>query len=612
MSIPTNRYLISKIMDLLRNPLAQRNFKSFSESDWESFFEKYAFEDIRPFVGSKLVSKRIIKALEGIIIDHKKEDDEFSVVDSLLHDAATMKKPKKTSRGENIEHETPEHSDASDKLEKIACIQAYVHILIDNHRFYHAENVLKFEIRSANSDLRKLYDFSELYFLLGFVLLQQHKSDESIEALDSYRIIIENNPDLKLNITKCLRYLGSAWYSQGNQHGIFNAEKFYKDTIAFNINDTHSLIAANNLANFYINEYERGQTHRIQDVNDYLKQSQEIFNALVKMNSTEKGGFRSLEERYLYDAILKDTIAVSKLSEKRYDEAITDLNNALILIRLTRASPAPILYHLGMAYYHKKETPRAISNLVEATSIGKKSISKSPYLKLGYVSKAFDALGIIYYESKDLSNAKSHFQEALEFDANNHLARNHLISLDKPPKQPPADWFQYWTKTNGKKIALGIICSGIVLSLIIPGAVSGFMMEQTIEINSISNTFHNSEKETTLIKNNFTKSAVIDESFSKKSTCSLAISCIDESGAKGEKEVTTVISSEIPSNSTTTITKQSYKYVFSETQLAFSAILIFILLLPNIKTFKAAGVEIETRPLEVQEQGQPIITHPRF
>ena len=147
----------------------------------------------------------------------------------------------------------------------------------------------------------------------------------------------------------------------------------------------------------------------------------------------------------------------SLLNDKRYDEAIREFQNAIIL----KSDHKEAYNGIGLAYLHSQKYSEAISAFSEAIGIEPK------------YKDAYFGLGLTYHKSGDDIKATASLNEAIKIDPHFHIARQLLDAIKKPPTPPePQPALDVWrnilkkTAKNWQHIASGLFAVGFICCLI--------------------------------------------------------------------------------------------------------------------------------------------------
>lgn len=550
-----------------------KRIDGWKDAQWNEFLLKYQFEDIEPYLNPS-ASDSILCCLAGILLNELYDkNDMFFRVEPILHRAVRLCK--------------------RDEFPIIVCVMAYVHILIDRDKYYHAENVLKFEIRHASGESRKNPLFAEWHFLLGIVLLQQNKSDEAIEAFTFFDDLLEGHKDSnnwgnyaapKKTFTerkaRALRYLGSAWFLKNSRLARSKAEGFYYAVLDLEPKEADSItalssiskprriiackdsfVAANNLADHLIER--KAEKKKIREC---IKLLENILGQIEKKKGPW-GGFRSQVEKDFYRLAAKDTAATFRIFEGRYKDAECLLEKALEPYKdgpgaRKKLPPQAVAvhYHCGLALFLQGQYREATYSFKKVIEYEDSKQNTEYALSQKYVSRSYEALGVIRLKQNNASGAKKSFDNALSVDPGNASAKDRLNSIASSTES--VAWYAWWTASNGKKIALGILCVGVFLTLVVPPFSNIPATEEIVERRSVSSVLANDTG-------------------------------TPATGGEGAAEL-----EDAAGASTSSVTKTvTYAHFLSERQLIFAGILIFIILMPSIRKIKVAGLEIETAEL---------------
>lgn len=462
--------------------------KKLKTDDWDKIFKTYQFRDIKNSLSDNgNAIPFIIKSLSAIIYDMSKD---FYNADRLHHESVRGIKV--------IEH----------KKEKIPCVKAYAHFLLGRKRFFHAENVLKFEIRSDQFCQRGEKEFADLYFLLGLVLMAERLYYYSKEAfllylnslivhaldmnggsgttsefkyvddvanesdLDGFlthvESMVEHIPsDFKEDITMGFRYVGSALDGIGNKIELNKAKKYLEATYVVSPDSSHTALAYNDLADIYINEYHHEKGETLIEAKRKVTKAEEIMKKNEK-KLKEEG--RMLDYNY-YLSMIYDTAALVNMSEKNLKRSLGYLTQAYDLRKQHPVPPTAILFHRGMIYERKNDLKMAREEYEEAIQTRDKSD-----VKRRYVAKAYVALGMLEIKEKNLEQAKKNFESALDFDPDNADAAQNLRYLNAR-ESSQVDWWTWWSKPRAKKAALFALVATAVLVVLIPFIVDNVVEE---------------------------------------------------------------------------------------------------------------------------------------
>lgn len=501
--------------------------RSLSDEQWKKFFKSFEYDDLKDLINKqdrKLIPN-VEKILCGIIFGKfwEKEEDRFYKADLIMNEAVK----------------------GSKKKEKWPCVKAYAHYLISIQRFFHAENVLKFEIRSSDADLRGEKEFAELYFMLGFVLLAQNKFYDAIEAFRSnIDSLIFHKDEIKREdgepwfarlITRGIRYTGTAWQLIGTKIALDNAKNEYDKTKEYK-NSYHTAISLNNLVNIYINEFETEKNEKlIIDAKKAIKLAQGI---LVKNEGTIKEQTGEKEWNY-YRSVISDTNAMVMIADEDFDGAEAELQSALQLRNDSSGLPTAIYFHLGIV-------PERKGDLSKAKNYYKKAIEPAEDEKTRekvdrrYASKAYDSLGIIHLKEDDKEKAEKSFKKSLEYDPQNDDAKSHLGFIQNK-QTDRKDWLDWWLSNKTKKSVLAFLVIAVITSS---------------AIYLSNNTFSITEEKIEKIGDNQTKITKVNKDL-------------------------------------------------SDYHLAIFGVIVFIILLPSIKRIKAGVLEVESQELKTEEKPGP-------
>ena len=150
----------------------------------------------------------------------------------------------------------------------------------------------------------------------------------------------------------------------------------------------------------------------------------------------------------------------SLLNDKRYDEALTEFQKAIVI----NPNYKKARYGIGLAHFHSKRYNEAINAFGQAITV-------DPNYKEGH-----HGLGLAYYETRNNSKAVAALNEALKIDPHFQLAKQLLETINPSPDPPPLDPApdsDFWRSivkvlTNHRQhIAIGILAIGLIICLII-------------------------------------------------------------------------------------------------------------------------------------------------
>ncbi|MDE0085255.1 MAG: tetratricopeptide repeat protein [Candidatus Poribacteria bacterium] len=147
----------------------------------------------------------------------------------------------------------------------------------------------------------------------------------------------------------------------------------------------------------------------------------------------------------------------SLLNDKRYDEALTEFQKAIVINPNYKKAG----YGIGLAHLHSQRYTEAISAFGQA-------IGKDPNYK-----EAYYGLGLAHFKSGDNSKAMIAVNEALKIDPHYQLAKQLLSTInpasDPPPPDPPSDFWRSILEeitNHWQHVATGFLAVGLVIFLI--------------------------------------------------------------------------------------------------------------------------------------------------
>lgn len=333
-------------------------------------------------------------------------------------------------------------------LARIQAIKEYVEFLLPYNRIFHAENLLKYEIRSAEPEMRNSEEFSELFLLLGTVLTRQKKYYEARDALESYVQSPELNAD---QLAEGYWRLGTAYQSIGTPEVIPKALDYFGNVLRNYPDTIYAQISRNNLVALHISENEIEKPGKLEEDKKEMEKAIEFLSLSIEHENV----------RYVLSHCY-DTLAMLEIMEKNFKNA----ENLLIVAKYLREEekdgkitnkPTAVYYHLGRVYEHTRDMD-AVKRQYEIAI----STQEQDWYNKTYVSMAYDAMGIIYLKKGDMEEAEKNFKNALKFDPNNSDVVLHMQYLTH--KSSEGDWWNWWTKSKYKKVSLGLLTlSAIVL-----------------------------------------------------------------------------------------------------------------------------------------------------
>ena len=416
-------------------------------------------------------------------------------------------------------------------LNKINKIREYVQFLSRFKRYFHAENVLKYEIRSDPEDNRSKKEFAELYFLLGASLMRQDFFYSARDAFQSYVFSLVAHESEFNTIVYNDKIAEGYWYlavtyQYIETYSMKNAIKYYKLSIQSSPDSIHAAISKNNLAVLFMKQSEiDGDLKKILKAEEQVNEAKKILNKLTKDKKTK-------------DFVLShccDTLGMIEMINGHHDVAKKHLEEAKKYRKDTGTESSAAFFHLGMIYEHKKKYKDAKLEYTKSISTQDKEWFSSKY-----VSKAYYALGILDLKEKKFDSAERNFKNSLRFDSQNRNAQSHL-NLAQEKGDSGEDWWDWWTKTPAKKATLYLLTALAIMIVIVPLMIG--IPQETVTLE--------------LVKDG--NGTVIKDS----------------------------------SKTEIKIERKPADYY-----LVIFGIIVFVILLPNIKKIKAGAIEFETRDVE--------------